>query len=182
MRTMRAAWSGTETEQAAHRHVGVAHRLNLLDAELVGGLVEAGEETVQQSDDPGRRHLRRQGREAHDVGKGYCDFGEPVGDALLAAAQAVGDRRREHIQQQLLGLTILVLDDDVFLVQFVDHAVEGRTELADLIARAHWNLRRVVASGESAHAGRELAQGPHQRTRQPGAGRRSPPTAQPLRR
>ena len=37
-----------------------------------------------------------------------------------------------------------------FSLQLVDHAVEGRAELADLVARAHRHLGVVVAGGEAA--------------------------------
>ena len=94
-------------------------------------------------DDVVRRHLRGHGGEAHQVGEGHRDLGEAVGDALLAAAQPVGDRRRQDVQQQLLVLAVLVLDDDVLLADVVDHAVEGGAELADLVARAHRHVGPV---------------------------------------
>ena len=117
MRTMRSAWLATGIGQAAHRHIGVAHRLDLLDAEILGGDVEAREQPVEQRHDVLRRHLRRQRGEADQVGEGDRDLGEAVGDPLLAAAQPVGDRRRQDVEQQLLVLAVLVLDHDVLLAQ-----------------------------------------------------------------
>ena len=78
--------------------------------------------------------------------------------------------RRQHVQQQLLVLAVLVLDLDVLAVQLLDHAVERRAQGADLVARAHRHLGAVVAGREARHAGGELAQRPEQRARQPGAG------------
>ena len=127
------------------------------------------EQAVEQGHDLGRRHLRRQRGEADQVGERHRDLGEAVGDALLAAAQPVGDRRRQHVEQQLLVLAVLVLDDDVLGADLVDHAVEGEAELADLVARAHRHLGVVVAGGEAADAGGQLGQRPEQRTRQPRA-------------
>src|ERR1043165_6686592 len=116
MRTMRSAWLATGAGrggEAANGDVGIAYRLDLLDAEFVGGEVETGKQAVQQRHDVLRRHLGGKRGEADQIGKGHRDLGKAVGDALLALAQAVGDRRRQHVQEQLLVLAVLGLDDVV---------------------------------------------------------------------
>ena len=91
----------------------------------MGGGVEAREQPVEKRHDIVRRHLRCQRGEADQVGEGDRDFREAVGDPLLAAAQPVGDRRRQDVEQQLLVLAVLVLDHDIVFAQILDHAVEG---------------------------------------------------------
>ena len=110
-----------------------------------------------------RRHLRGQRGEADKVGERHRHLGEAVGDALLAAAQAVGDRRRQHVQQQLLVLAVLGLDQIVLRMDLIDHAVEGGAELADLVGGAGGDLDVVVPGGEAAHAGGQLDQRAGQR-------------------
>ena len=129
----------------------------------LGGDVESREQPVEKRHDLLRRHLRCQRREADQVGEGDGDLGEAVGDPLLAAAQPVGDRCRQDVQQQFLVLAILVLDHDILFAQILDHAVEGRAELADLVARADRHARPVVAGSEAFHPGSELAQRSEQR-------------------
>ena len=90
---------------------------------------------------------------------------------LLALAQAVGDRRRQDVQQQLLVLPVLLLDHVVLGMDLVDHAVEGDAELADLVARPRRDLDVVVAGREAPDACRQVGKGAGERTRQPRADR-----------
>jgi hypothetical protein len=155
---------------AAHRHVGVAHRLDLLDAELVGGVVEAGEQAVQQE-------TTSAGGMSDDMAvKPTMSAKATVTSAKPSAMPCSPPRRRLAIgagrtfsssssfSRFLLSMTTF------FSLMLVDHAVEGETKLADLVARAHRHVGRGVARREAPHAGGELAQWPQERARQPGAG------------
>lgn len=126
--------------QAAHRHIGIAHSLDLLDAEIVGRGIEAREQPVEKHHDLLRRHLRCESGETDKIGEGHRDLREAVGDLVLAAPQPVGDRRRQDVQQQLLILAVFVLDDDILFTQFLDHSVESCAQLADLVARGTGTL------------------------------------------
>ena len=157
--------------QAAHRHVGIAHRLDLLDAELVGGIVEAGEQPVQQADDLGRRHLRRT-----CAVKPTMSAKATVTSAKPSAMPCSPPRSRLAIGagrtfSSSSSFSRFLLSISMFLpLQLLDHAVERRAQRADLVARAHRHRGAVVAGREARHAGGQLAQRPEQRARQPGAG------------
>ncbi len=113
--------------------------------------------------DPGADVVGAVGEDlAHAVGRDAGDEDVGVVDGLLERG-----RRPEPAGQGVTGEVAAVL---VLLVDLVDHAVEGKAELADLVARTHGDVGVVVAGGEAADAGGELAQGAEQRARQPGAG------------
>ena len=178
MRTMRSAWSAHRHRQAAHRHVGVAHRLDLLDAELVGGVVEAGEQPVQQGDDvvPAAspttcavKPTRSAKATVTSAKPSAMPCSPPRSRLAIGAGRTLSSS--SSFSRFLFSMTTF------FSLHLVDHAVEGRAELADLVARADRHLGAVVAGGKARHAGGELAQRPEQRARQPGAGQRSPPAA-----
>ncbi|MCY1494574.1 hypothetical protein D9M68_284490 [compost metagenome] len=161
---------GTRLGQAADRHVGVADRLDLLYPELLRRRVKTREQPIEQSHDILRRQVGRKLGEAYQVGKGDRDVRETIGNPFLAAAQSVGDRRRQHVQQQFLVLAVLVFDHRVLFAQVRNHTVERRTELPDLVTCANRHAGLVVACGEAFNAGGKLPEWPEDCTRKPRGG------------
>ena len=60
---------GPRVRDARGDHVGVADRLDLLEAVALGERVEVAEQSVEQADDLGRRQVLRPRREVDDVGE-----------------------------------------------------------------------------------------------------------------
>ena len=75
-------------------HVRIADRLDLLEAVLLGELVERAEQLVEHRDQLLGAGPRRQRGEPDDVREQHGDRLEPIDDQALAGLEPVGDRRR----------------------------------------------------------------------------------------
>ncbi len=117
-------------EPAGH-HVGVADGLDLLQPVPLGELVEVREHLVQIAHHQARRHLLRQPREVDDVGEHHGHVGEAVGDDAVLLLQPLRDRAGQDVEQQPLGLLLLVLQQLVLLVDPRCELVALADEVAD---------------------------------------------------
>ena len=97
---------GRGIEQATDDHVRVADGLDLLKFVLLHQVVEDGEHLVENRDQLVRRHRARHRGEPDDIREEQGHVVEPVGDERLAAAQPIGDRRGQDVQQQALVLPV----------------------------------------------------------------------------
>ena len=88
-------------------HVAVADRLDLFDPVALGQEVEVREQVVEDADHLGRTQPVRQRREVDDVGEQDRRGGELVGDGGAVGLELVGDRSRQDVQEQVLGLVLL---------------------------------------------------------------------------
>ena len=89
---------------AADHHVGVADGLDLLDFELLGDAVEAGENLVEELDGAVRRLLAGDAGEADDVGEEDGGVDETVDNGALAGLEALGDGLGQDVEEEALGL------------------------------------------------------------------------------
>ena len=169
MSTMTAAWSARRFGGAGDHHVGVADGLDLLESMSLGERVEAAEDLVEHGDDPGRRFLGRERREVDDVGEQDRDLVVVVGDDAFSALQPVGDRTRQDVEQQGVGLR---LGADALPVDEDDEAERDRRR-NDEIQRGEQEPARVLAlASGSGRTGRWRRPPPRPRRRRRGrAGR-----------
>jgi hypothetical protein len=65
------------------------------------------EQVVEQADDLGRRQALGERSEVHDVGEQNRRRAELVGDPLRLGLELLGDRARQDVEQQALGLRLL---------------------------------------------------------------------------
>ena len=87
---------------AGDRHVGIAHRLELLDPELDRHSVEAREEVFEQGDDSdGIGPVRPWGKAGH-VGEEDGRLRIVLRDALLAVLEPCRDGSRDRIHEELV--------------------------------------------------------------------------------
>ena len=110
MSATRAAVVGAWRRDARGDHVAVADRLDLLEPVPLGQLVEVAEQVVEIADHLGGREPLRPRREVDDVGEQDRCRRELVGDRLGLGLQPVGDRARQDVEQQVLGLLLLLAE------------------------------------------------------------------------
>ena len=101
---------GTRRRHAGDGHVVVTDRLYLFDPDIFRELVEFAEQLIEAGDDFIGLHARRDLAEADDVGKNHGGVFEMIGDVTFPVAQARHDLTRQNVAQQVLGVTLLVLD------------------------------------------------------------------------
>ena len=97
---------GARLRDARDHHVGVADGLDLLEAVSLGERVEPAEDLVEHGHDPRRRLAGRERREVDDVGEQDRDLLAVVGDDAFAALEAIGDRARQDVEEQGVGLRL----------------------------------------------------------------------------
>ena len=103
---MTAAWSVAWFGGAGDHHVRVADRLDLLEAVPLGERVETAEDIVEHGHHAGRRLLGREWREVDDVGEQDRHLVVVVGDDPFSGFQPIGDRARQDVEQQGVGLRL----------------------------------------------------------------------------
>ena len=92
---------------SAGDHVSVSDGLDLLQPVIRNELVERREDLVEEADHIfGRQPLDR-GREAAEISEEHRDVLVPLGDDATRRLQALGDRRREDVQEETLGALAL---------------------------------------------------------------------------
>ena len=120
--------------QAAGDHVGVTDGLDLLQLVPLGQHVEARKDAVEQGHDLFRRQLVRERCESHDVGEQDGHALEAVGDDAWRGLEPLGDRTRQDVQEQPLGLLLLRLERRVLTRELRE----------DALARPHEVLKQEV--------------------------------------
>src|SRR5688572_13676770 len=96
--------------QPAHREVGIAYGLDLLDARRITDLVEPPEQLVELLDEHRRRQLGRDAGEVDEVAEENGDVLVPIGDWRLPALEPADDPLREDVQQEPPRLRPLLLE------------------------------------------------------------------------
>ena len=93
---------GARLGQPGDDHVGVADRLDLLEAVLLGQPVEGAEDLVEDADDTLRRGPLGERREVDDVGEQDRHVGMALGDGPGVALEALGDGPGQDVEEQAL--------------------------------------------------------------------------------
>src|SRR6267143_5465151 len=87
-------------------HVGVADRLDFLQATLFGESVKCGKYLVQKVNDLMRADVRGQRREAHQVGKENRGFRVFVDNVDFTVLHASSDGSGKNAEQKPLGFVL----------------------------------------------------------------------------
>ena len=97
-------------------HIGVANGFDLLQAQAVGAFVKPGEQVIEHLDELGGTDLGRQLGKAHQVAEQNGGLGVAARDIFLAPLQPLGNRPRQDVEHELVGLHLLQLEQLLFLV------------------------------------------------------------------
>jgi hypothetical protein len=89
--------------QPARDHVRVTDRLDLLETELVGDVVETREHGVETAHELVGREARGELRESDDVAEEHGPRFEPIGDHARGLLETLRDRAREDVEEQVLA-------------------------------------------------------------------------------
>jgi len=94
-----ARMTGARRWDSCNRHVVVADRFNLFDAEVFGKPVEFAEQLIQATDDLISLHARRDFSEADDIRKNNGRVFEMICNIAFSTSQARGDIGRKYVSQ-----------------------------------------------------------------------------------
>jgi hypothetical protein len=89
--------------EARRPHVGVADRLDPLQAEAISQPVEGAEDLIEDSDDPLGSGPLREGREVDHVGEDDRDIFVALGDDPGLVLQPLRGRPWEDVQEEAFG-------------------------------------------------------------------------------
>ena len=98
---------GARRRDSRGGHVAIADGLDLLEPVAFREVVEATEQVIEVADHFGGRETLRPGCEVDHVGEQDRGRPELVRDRLGLGLQPVGDRAREDVEQEVLGLRLL---------------------------------------------------------------------------
>jgi hypothetical protein len=124
--------------QPGSDHVGVADRLDLLQAIFLGQFVKLAEDRVQQIDHIYRIGLRRHAGEINYVGEQHRHLTVTIGDCSRVFLQPRGDWSGQDIQQEIVGAppVALHLAQQIKASRGHDQAQDDQITGRDLHARA----------------------------------------------
>ena len=122
---------GALVRHAGDHHVGITDGLDLLEPMLPGQPVEAGEQLVEDLHHPPWFLGLCERREVDHVAEEHGHVGTVVCNQLLPRLEPLGDRDRQHVEQQRIGLRFGL---DPFTVD-VGHQPGGHQRRADQVDR-----------------------------------------------
>jgi hypothetical protein len=103
----RASMVGAWRRNARGDHVAIADGLDLLEPVPLGKVVEMTEQMIEVADHLGGRETLRPRSEVDDVREQDRGRPELIRDRLGLGLQPVGDRARQDVEQEVLGLRLL---------------------------------------------------------------------------
>ena len=141
-------YAGSQMATKARGLRGQRDRLHLLDAALLGRLVDRGHEVAEQGQRPGLADAVAEGLHPEHLGEEHRHVGELPARPLVAVAALGRGRGGQDGQEQLLVLADLRLELLPLLLDARRHLVEHLAELAEFVPARDRHPHVAVARPE----------------------------------